>query len=99
MNPLALRVVDARVLERLAAFPPALTRSRRRRRLALVASASLAAAMVTIGVAAHQPAGLVSGLFLGCAVYCARFITEPQFVRLEALGLWPPPSFEPEPKA
>jgi len=99
MRPAALSSQDARMLGRLARLPPALTRTPRRRRITLVAAASLAAGTVAIGVAAHRPAGLASGLFLGCAVACARFITEPQFVRLEGMGLWPPPSFEPEPKA
>lgn len=99
MRPAALNSADAGRLARLTRLPPSLTRSRRRRRLTLVAAASLAAATTAIGVGAHHPAGLASGLFLGCATACARFITEPHFVRFEALGLWPPQSFEPEPKA
>ena len=99
MKPFALGDADRRLLARLAVLPPSLTHSRRRRRLVLVAAGSLAAATMAIGVAAHRPAGLASGLFLGGAVACVRFITEPQFVRLEALGLWPPPSMNPESKA
>jgi hypothetical protein len=99
MRPAALSPADARRLGRLSSLPLALTRSRRRRRIVLVAVGAFAALTLSIGVAAHRPAGLASGLFLGCAVVCARFITEPQFVRLEGLGLWPPPAIEPEPKA
>jgi hypothetical protein len=99
MSGAALRATDARIRGRLALLPQALTRTARRRRIVLVAAASMAAITVAIGVAAHRPTGLASGLFLGCAVACARFITEPQFVRFEALGLWPPPAIEPEPKA
>lgn len=95
----AASAADIRLGRRLNRLPRALTRSRRRRRLAVVAAASLAAATGALGVAAHRPAGLASALFLGCAVACARLITEPQFVRLEGLGLWPPPSIEPEFKA
>jgi hypothetical protein len=99
MRMAVLTPADARTLGRLARLPPSLTRTPRRRRVVLVAIASLAALTMAIGVAAHRPGGLASGLFLGCAVICARFITEPQFVRLEGLGLWPPPAIEPEPKA
>jgi hypothetical protein len=96
MRAAALSAADARRLERLKRLPLALTGTPRRRRVAAVCLGSIAAFTVALGVAVHRPQGLASGLFLGCAVVCARFITEPQFVRFEALGLWPPPSCEPE---
>ncbi len=95
MSCAGLSPANALRLARLRRLPPALTRTPRRRRLVAVALGSLAAMTTAIAVAAHRPAGLASGLFLGCAVFCARFITEPQFVRFEALGLWPPPNIEP----
>ena len=96
MRAMAPSAADARRLERLKRLPLALTGTPRRRRMVAVSLGSLAAFTIALGVAAHRPQGLASGLFLGCAVFCARFITEPQFVRFEALGLWPPLSFEPE---
>lgn len=94
-----LSEAEVRRLARLVRLPRGVTRTPRRRRLALVAVGFAAALVVAIGVAAHWPAGLALGLFLGAALAGVRFSTEPQFVRFEALGLWPPPSTEPEPKA
>lgn len=87
-----LRPSEARRLARLSTLPRALKATRRNRHVALVAAQSLAALTASIGVAAHRPAGLAAGLFMGAAVAVLHLVVEPQILRFEALGLWPPPS-------
>lgn len=98
MTTAAISDTDRRRLIWLARLPRGLTATPRRRRLVLVGVGFAAAFIASIGVAAHRPLGLAFGLFLGALLASARISSEPQFVRFEALGLWPPPSTQLEPK-